>query len=120
MSLAIVMSPRIFHSGWRRTVSEQLRDVSISHVSRRSDTQTDRCQECSTSPATSKGRKHAEDLEAVSNDEAPLVERAPMLGSMIIKEIGERISHIFYPRARCGSTLRLGWPRQSCRSRRSL
>ena len=72
---------------------QRLRDVSVPHVPGRSDTEADRGQQRAASPAASKYRQQADDLKAVSRDETPPVERTPMLGSVIIKELGERIRH---------------------------
>jgi hypothetical protein len=84
---------------------QRLPDVSVPRVSGRSDTETDRSHQRAASPAASKHRQQADDLKAVSSDETPPVECTPMLGSMIIKELGERIRHASTLEPDCRLTL---------------
>jgi hypothetical protein len=98
---------------------QRLRDVSVPHVSGRSDTETDRGQQRAASPAASKHRQQADDLKAVSRDETPPVECTPMLGSVIIKKLGERIRHASTLEPDCRLTLRFAAPRRATRKGRS-
>jgi hypothetical protein len=72
---------------------ERLGNVSIADVSRGDYCQAGDHHHSAASPMAPQHRQRADELEAITRDETPSVERTPMLCSMIRKELGERVAH---------------------------